>query len=169
MRIALFALMATSILAVSPRVSAAQRVPSQGEVRSRERDVVIERDRDTRARDRNERWDWDRNRDKDRDRDRDRARDRARDRDRDRYDNRNDNRGVGWGYGRDDDWKAYEREQREFEKRSRRWNRYQWDAYRDCERDLWRRSRWDRVDTRREAIRERRRSRESCERRVARW
>lgn len=152
MRIALFALMATSVLAVSPRVSAAQRVPSEGEVRSRERDV---------ERGRNDRWDWDRNRDKNRDRDRDR--------DRDRYDDRRDNRGIGWGYGRDDDWKAYEREQRDFERRSRRWNRYQWDAFRDCERDLWRRSRWDRVDTRREAIRERRRIRDYCERRVSRW
>ena len=146
MRIALFALMATSVLAVSPRVSAAQRVPSEGEVRSRERDV---------ERGRNDRWDWDRNRDKNRDRD--------------RYDDRRDNRGIGWGYGRDDDWKAYEREQRDFERRSRRWNRYQWDAFRDCERDLWRRSRWDRVDTRREAIRERRRIRDYCERRVSRW
>ena len=154
MRIALFALMATSVLAVSPRVSAAQRVPSEGEVRSRERDV---------ERGRNDRWDWDRNRDKNRDRDRDR------DRNRDRYDDRRDNRGIGWGYGRDDDWKAYEREQRDFERRSRRWNRYQWDAFRDCERDLWRRSRWDRVDTRREAIRERRRIRDYCERRVSRW
>lgn len=154
MRIALFALMATSVLAVSPRVSAAQRVPSEGEVRSRERDV---------ERGRNDRWDWDRNRDKNRDRDR------YRDRDRDRYDDRRDNRGIGWGYGRDDDWKAYEREQRDFERRSRRWNRYQWDAFRDCERDLWRRSRWDRVDTRREAIRERRRIRDYCERRVSRW
>ncbi|MBK8061472.1 MAG: hypothetical protein IPK33_27280 [Gemmatimonadetes bacterium] len=150
MRIALFALMATSVLAVSPRVSAAQRVPSEGEVRSRERDVDVERGR-------NDRWDWDRNRDKNRDRDRD------------RYDDRRDNRGIGWGYGRDDDWKAYEREQRDFERRSRRWNRYQWDAFRDCERDLWRRSRWDRVDTRREAIRERRRIRDYCERRVSRW
>ncbi|MBK6308107.1 MAG: hypothetical protein IPN16_00870 [Gemmatimonadetes bacterium] len=148
MRIALFALMATSVLAVSPRVSAAQRVPSEGEVRSRERDVDVERGR-------NDRWDWDRNRDKNRDRD--------------RYDDRRDNRGIGWGYGRDDDWKAYEREQRDFERRSRRWNRYQWDAFRDCERDLWRRSRWDRVDTRREAIRERRRIRDYCERRVSRW
>lgn len=156
MRIALFALMATSVLAVSPRVSAAQRVPSEGEVRSRERDVDVERGR-------NDRWDWDRNRDKNRDRDRDR------DRNRDRYDDRRDNRGIGWGYGRDDDWKAYEREQRDFERRSRRWNRYQWDAFRDCERDLWRRSRWDRVDTRREAIRERRRIRDYCERRVSRW
>lgn len=148
MRIALFALMATSVLAVSPRVSAAQRVPSEGEVRSRERDVDVERGR-------NDRWDWDRNRDKNRDRD--------------RYDDRRDNRGIGWGYGRDDDWKAYEREQRDFERRSRRWNRYQWDAFRACERDLWRRSRWDRVDTRREAIRERRRIRDYCERRVSRW
>ena len=156
MRIALFALMATSVLAASPRVSAAQRVPSEGEVRSRERDVDVERGR-------NDRWDWDRNRDKNRDRDRDR------DRNRDRYDDRRDNRGIGWGYGRDDDWKAYEREQRDFERRSRRWNRYQWDAFRDCERDLWRRSRWDRVDTRREAIRERRRIRDYCERRVSRW
>ena len=147
MRIALFALMATSVLAVSPRVSAAQRVPSEGEVRSRERDVDVERGR-------NDRWDWDRNRDKNRDRD--------------RYDDRRDNRGIGWGYGRDDDWKAYEREQRDFERRSRRWNRYQWDAFRDCERDLWRRSRWDRVDTRREEFGERRRIRDYCERRVSR-
>lgn len=116
---------------------------AQAPVNPRPGAVTRDRDNDRRSRDRDDRWDWERGRD--------------------------DRRGNGYGWGRDDDWRRYEREQRDFDKRSRRWNRRQWDAFRSCERDLWRRSRWDLRDTRREALYERRRIRDYCERRVSRW
>jgi hypothetical protein len=172
MRIALLAVMASTMMATSARQGVAQqRPPSEGEIRDRVRSA--ESNRDARSSDRDGRWDWDRGRDRDRDRDRNRDRDRDRDRERDREraraeaEARRYDRGNGWG--RDYDRRAFERDQRDFDKRARRWNRFQWDAFRDCERDLWRRSRWDRNDSRLEVLWERARIREYCERRVSRW
>lgn len=159
MRIALLATMAATLLAATSTLAVAQQADS--ELRSRVRDMVLDRDAPSRSRD--GRWDWERGRDDDRRRDEARRRDEDWRRDNDR------GRGIGWGWGRSDDWKAYEREQREFDRRTRHWSRRQWDAFRDCERDLWRRSRWDRNDSRREVLWERRRIRDYCERRVRRW
>jgi hypothetical protein len=145
MRIALFALLGATLLAGTPAITVAQR-PIDGDLRDRVRDVILDRDNSQRSRDRDGRWDWER--------------------DDDRRRSRGDDRGR---WGRNDDWKVYEREQRDFDKRTRRWSRRQWDAFRDCERDLWRRSRWDRNDSRREGLYERRRIRNYCESRVSRW
>ncbi|MEP7382441.1 MAG: hypothetical protein ABI910_12175 [Gemmatimonadota bacterium] len=151
MRTALFALIGAALVATTPVVARAQ-----SPVDIRPGGVSRDRDASGRTRDRDGRWDWERGRD-----DRNDRNDRN---DRDRRDARNDRRGYGH-----DDWKVYEREQRDFDRRTHRWSSRQWNAYRTCERDLWRRSRWDRNDSRREALSERRRIRDYCERRVSRW
>ncbi len=153
MRTALFALIGAALVATTPVVARAQ-APVDGRVGGVSRD----RDASGRTRDRDGGWDWERGRDDRDDRN-----------DRDRRDARENKRGNGHGWGRNDDWKLYEREQRDFDRRTRRWSSRQWNAYRACERDLWRRSRWDRNDGRREALYERRRIRDYCERRVDRW
>jgi hypothetical protein len=147
MRTALFVLMGATLVATAPAVARAQAPVDT-------RPGAIGRDRDDarRSRYRDGGWDWERGRD-----------------DRNDRDAREDRRGNGYGWGRDDDWKRYEREQRDFDKRSRRWNGRQWNAFHACERDLWRRSRWDRNDSRREVLYERRLIRDYCERRVSRW
>lgn len=169
MRTALSVLMASAVLALSPAVSNAQQRDS--ELRSRVRDMVLDRDASARSRDRNGSWDWERNRDANRTANRDWERDHDRyDRhdNRDRVYNRGNGRGYGWGIAKRER-KAWERSQRDFERRSRNWSRYQWDAFRDCERDMWRRSSWDRYDdTRRESLRTRMRIRDYCESRVSR-
>lgn len=154
MRIAVLATISFALCTATPATGHAQR-PDDGRLRDRVRGVLQDRDDATQARSRDGRWDWER------------GRDNARDNDRNRQDNRRD--GYGYGYGRNDDWKAYEREQRDFDRRTRRWNGRQWDAFRSCERDLLRRARWDRNDSRREEIRERRRIRDYCAHRVSRW
>ncbi len=169
MRTALTVLIASAVIALAPAVSNAQQ--RDGELRSRVRDMVLDRDAGAaRSRDRTGSWDWERNRDANRSANRDWER--QRDRDRDRYENRAGNRGNGRGYGygvgRNDERKAYERAQRDFERRTRNWNRYQWDAFRDCERDMWQRSRWDRNDSRSDSPWERQRIRDYCESRVSR-
>ncbi len=146
MRTALYALFGAALLATAPAV-----VRAQAPVDPRSGGVTRDRDDARRTRDRNGGWDWERGRN-----------------DRGNRDARDDRRDNGYGWGRNDDWKRYEREERAFEKRSRRWSNRQWNAYRACERDLWRRSRWDRTDSRREALYERRRIRDYCERRVGR-
>ncbi|MCC6774224.1 MAG: hypothetical protein IT360_23770 [Gemmatimonadaceae bacterium] len=152
----MLAVIGLTLIAATPATGDAQR-PDDGSLRDRVRGVLQDRDDAARSRSRDGRLDWERGRDKDRRNDRD-------------YDrNRRDTRGYGYGYGRNDDWKAYEREQREFDRRTRRWNGRQWIAFRSCERDLLRRTRWDRNDGRREELRERRRIRDYCERRVSRW
>lgn len=142
-----------------------------------------------------DKWDWNRARDKDRDdrrdRDRDRqrelerARERARDRadsryghDNRRYDDRRyGNRGYGnrgydyrnydgWGV---DDRREFEKRDRDFTKRTRRWNATQWRMFENCTDDMRRRLRRDQVDTRREEILQRDRIRDYCERRVRDW
>jgi len=167
MRIAMFATIAATLLATAPTLATAQQ--SESELRARVRDMVLDRDQQSRARD--GRWDWERGRDAD-DRGDDARRrddDRRRDDEWRREGDRGRGGGWGWGWGRNDEWKRYEREQREFDRRTRHWSRRQWNAFRDCERDLWRRSRWDRNDSRREVLFERRRIRDYCERRVDRW
>lgn len=155
MRTALFVLIGATLVATAPLVARAQApVDARPGGVSRDRDDAHRsRDRDDarRSRDRDGGWDWERGRD-----------------DRNNRDARDDRPGYGYGLGRDD-WKRYEKEQRDFDKRSRRWNNRQWNAFRACERDLWRRSRWDRNDGRREVLYERRRIRDYCERRVSRW
>lgn len=111
----------------------------RGDAAQRARTGVTTRDRDGS-------WDWERGRDRDRD---------VRRRD------------DGWGRGRDNDrWRAYERRQRDFERRTRHWNRAQWTLYRNCEADLLRRVRRDRNNSRWDELRDRERVRDICERRV---
>ena len=193
MRTSLSVLTAVSLLAAAPLVAGAQQDESElrsrvsemirarnsangrsggdgrnarveAQARDRERDQARDREREqakadaNRSRGRDGNWDWDRARDNDRDRDRDEYR-RA----------RNDSRGYGWG--RNNDHRDFERRQRDFEKRTRRWNNVQWRMYRNCEDDLLRQARWDRFDSRRDDRWERERIRDICERRVwgSRW
>jgi len=166
MRTALSVLMASAVFAISPVAGNAQ--PRGGDLPSRVRDVITDRGNAPASRGRDGSWDWERSRDADRSSNRDWERDRDRDRRDDRVYNRGKGRGYGWGISKQEQ-KAWERSQRDFERRSRNWSRYQWEAYRECERDMYRRSRWDRYDAgQREAMRERIRIRDYCESRVGR-
>ncbi|MBK6488281.1 MAG: hypothetical protein IPF98_15785 [Gemmatimonadetes bacterium] len=156
MRRALLATIGLTLILAAPATGQSQR-RDDGSLRDRVRGVLQDRDDADRSRRRDGRWDWERGRDNDRDNNRNNDR------------NSRDNRGYGYSYDRNADWKAYEREQRDFDRRARRWNSRQWNAFRSCERDLLRRARWDRNDSRREELRERRRIRDYCERRVSRW
>ena len=160
MRRALLATIGLTLILAAPATGQSQR-RDDGSLRDRVRGVLQDRDDADRSRSRDGRWDWERGRDNDRDNNRDNNRNNDR--------NSRDNRGYGYSYDRNADWKAYEREQRDFDRRARRWNSRQWNAFRSCERDLLRRARWDRNDSRREELRERRRIRDYCERRVSRW
>lgn len=164
MRTALSVLMATAAFALSPVPGHAQ--PRGRDLPSRVRDVVTDRGTANPERGRDGNWDWERSRDADRAIDRDWERDRNDERN--RVYNRGNGRGYGWGISKKEQ-KAWERSQRDFEPRSRNWSRFQWEAYRECERDMMRRSRWDGYDvSRRDAMRERIRVRDYCESRVAR-
>lgn len=180
MRIAMWALVAGTMVTALPATSEAQILYPQGRARSDE----------ARARDRDREREGDRVRDRDREREGDRARDRDRvrrqadererreaearartsrndrwDWDRDRHRGRVDDR-----RGNDGRWDS--RYERDVRKRNARWQKAQWRMYRDCERDLWRRSRIDRRrDNRWVVAREAERIERVCERRVydRRW